>query len=77
MGDYTWEYLKKFWMNAEQWLESEESHWAVLVARALHADRVIANENAESVDPVPVVESDAAAPAVTTTPASTSTRKSK
>ena len=53
MADYTWDDLKKFWIGAENWFESELSHWAVLVARATHAERVIANEAAEAapVDP--------------------------
>jgi len=52
MGNWTWEDLRKYWIGSELWLENEPAHWAVLTARAMHAERVIANEAA--VDPAPI-----------------------
>lgn len=60
MDNWTWEDLRKYWIGSELWLENELAHWAVLTARAMHAERIIANEAEEAapvdppVDPVPV-----------------------
>ena len=58
MDNWTWEDLRKYWIGSELWLENEPAHWAVLTARAMHAKRIIANEEAAPVDsfvdPAPV-----------------------
>ena len=56
MADYTWDYLLTYSVGAENWLESEPAHVAVLTARAMHAERIVANEAADTapVDPAPV-----------------------
>jgi hypothetical protein len=44
MADYIWDDLKKYWIGNELWLESDDSHWAVLTARAMHDERENASE---------------------------------
>jgi len=63
----TWEELKKFWQVGEQWVESEASHLAVLVARALDFDRRAAATDV-SAAPVADAPAPAAAPADPATP---------
>ena len=48
MAKWTWAELKKHWKQGEQWVEGQESHLAVLWARAMHAERLAANEAAEA-----------------------------
>jgi hypothetical protein len=56
MNNWTWEDLKKYWVGAEQWVEGEASHLAVLWARAMNDERMTANAAAPVVDSPPVVD---------------------
>lgn len=61
---YNWNDLKEFIQKGEQFIETEEAHVAVLVARMMHADRAVSTHQAET---VPAQEpADSAAPIVET-----------
>jgi len=67
-GTWTWDELKQYWIGAEQWLENEASHVAVLWARAMHAERAAENEASAAVETVVTDTSTTTTDTTTATP---------